>query len=154
MHARDRMIEELTADNEKMRSELSRVKRDLEKTSAKLKDQEEILDQCQERIAALIVENDATKTELEWKMEDLTRSRTRLEEEVCNLRKKVQSLQVELDNSEAVQRDFVKLSQSLQVCPSLSLTFILKRILFLPIRFNWRKSDRRTPKSAGSMRMM
>lgn len=98
-----------------MRSELIRSKRELEKTSSKLKDQEEILEQCQERIAGLIVENDATKTELEWKVEDLTRSRNRLEEDVSNLRKKVQSLQVELDNSEAVQRDFVKLSQSLQV---------------------------------------
>lgn len=35
--------------------------------------------------------------------------------DMCELRKKVQSLQVELDNNEAVQRDFVKLSQSLQV---------------------------------------
>ena len=91
------------------------MKRDFEKTSCKLKDQEEILDQCQERIAALIVENDATKTELEWKVEDLTRSRAKLEDDVAGLRKKVQGLQVELDNSEAVQRDFVKLSQSLQV---------------------------------------
>lgn len=39
----------------------------------------------------------------------------KLEAEVSVLRNKVQSLQVELDNSEAVQRDFVKLSQSLQV---------------------------------------
>ncbi len=31
------------------------------------------------------------------------------------MRAKVHSLQVDLDNSEAVQRDFVKLSQSLQV---------------------------------------
>ena len=115
MHTRDRTIDDLAADNEKLRSELKSVKRDFDKISTKLKDQEEILDQCQERIASLIVENDATKTELEWKVEDLTRSRSRLELEVCNLRLKVQSLQVELDNSEAVQRDFVKLSQSLQV---------------------------------------
>lgn len=115
MHARDRVIDELTVDNEKLRSELNRVKHDFDKTGTNLKEQEEILDQCQERIAALIVENDATKTELEWKVEDLSRARTRLEEEVANLRKKLQSLQVELDNSEAVQRDFVKLSQSLQV---------------------------------------
>ena len=40
---------------------------------------------------------------------------TKLENEVASLRAKVQSLQVDLDNSEAVQRDFVKLSQSLQV---------------------------------------
>ena len=40
---------------------------------------------------------------------------TSLEHEVANLKAKVQSLQIDLDNSEAVQRDFVKLSQSLQV---------------------------------------
>ena len=109
------MIEQLTGDNERLRSELSRVKRDFDQTSARLKEQEEILDQCQERIATLIVESDSTKTELEWKVEDLGRARVKLEEEMSALRKKVQSLQVELDNSEAVQRDFVKLSQSLQV---------------------------------------
>lgn len=151
MHARDRLIEELTTDNEKMRSELSRSKRELEKTSSKLKDQEEILEQCQERIASLIVENDATKTELEWKVEDLTRSRNRLEEDVSNLRKKVQSLQVELDNSEAVQRDFVKLSQSLQVfsyyavytCPTSTMT---------NCRFSWRRFVRLTQKFDGNTR--
>ena len=31
------------------------------------------------------------------------------------MKAKIQSLQTDLDNSEAVQRDFVKLSQSLQV---------------------------------------
>merc|ERR1712112_726998 len=35
--------------------------------------------------------------------------------EVANLRKKVSSLQMDLDNSVAVQNDFVRLSQSLQV---------------------------------------
>ena len=46
-------------------------------------------------------------------------SQTRAEEEAQKQRSKIQSLQVDLDNSEAVQRDFVKLSQSLQV-PSCS----------------------------------
>lgn len=40
---------------------------------------------------------------------------TQAEEDIQKLRGKIQSLQVDLDNSEAVQRDFVKLSQSLQV---------------------------------------
>ena len=40
----------------------------------------------------------------------------KLESEVQQLRGKVSGLQVDLENSEAVQRDFVKLSQSLQVC--------------------------------------
>lgn len=40
---------------------------------------------------------------------------TQLENELQKQKGKVQSLQIDLDNSEAVQRDFVKLSQSLQV---------------------------------------
>ena len=40
---------------------------------------------------------------------------TQLENDVHSLKCKIQSLQTDLDNSEAVQRDFVKLSQSLQV---------------------------------------
>lgn len=40
---------------------------------------------------------------------------THLENELQKQKGKVQSLQIDLDNSEAVQRDFVKLSQSLQV---------------------------------------
>ena len=40
---------------------------------------------------------------------------TKLENDTAMMRGKIQSLQSDLDNSEAVQRDFVKLSQSLQV---------------------------------------
>ena len=43
----------------------------------------------------------------------------RAEEAVHNERGKAQRLQAELDTSEQVQRDFVKLSQSLQVLGSL-----------------------------------
>lgn len=45
------------------------------------------------------------------------------------MKNKVQSLQVELDNSEAVQRDFVKLSQSLQVNMSVWLLIYVKTLL-------------------------
>jgi hypothetical protein len=38
-----------------------------------------------------------------------------LEDQVAELKSRVGSLQQELDNSEAVQKDFVRLSQSLQV---------------------------------------
>ena len=42
-------------------------------------------------------------------------TQTKSEAEVLKYKNKVQSLQMDLDNSEAVQRDFVKLSQSLQI---------------------------------------
>ncbi|KAG0443838.1 hypothetical protein HPB47_014472, partial [Ixodes persulcatus] len=55
----------------------------------------------------------------------------KLEAEVLQLRGRVQTLQTELDNSEAVQRDFVKLSQSLQskqdVVDGFEKSFLCKR---------------------------
>lgn len=42
-----------------------------------------------------------------------------LQSEVCEVRGRVHALQQELDNSEKVQQDFVRLSQSLQVRASL-----------------------------------
>eukprot|EP00058_Branchiostoma_floridae_P006401 XP_002591889.1 hypothetical protein BRAFLDRAFT_89406 [Branchiostoma floridae] len=50
---------------------------------------------------------------------------TKLEAEVRDLRVKIQGLQADLDNSEAVQRDFVKLSQSLQVGSFITFNLIL-----------------------------
>uniref|UniRef100_T1JG88 FYVE-type domain-containing protein n=1 Tax=Strigamia maritima TaxID=126957 RepID=T1JG88_STRMM len=52
---------------------------------------------------------------LQKQTEDLNAAKNTLEQEVYQLKCKVQALQVELENGEAVQRDFVKLSQSLQV---------------------------------------
>jgi len=81
----------------------------------KLKEQEDILEQCQQKLAKFIPESDRVTTDLQCQINDLTNNKSKREEEVLTLRKKLQSLQIELDNSETVQRDFVKLSQSLQV---------------------------------------
>ena len=115
VQSRDSLIQELTTERDQYRKEAKKLRHDYEKQSRHLKEQEEILEQCQERIASIMVKNDTTTTELKWKVEDLTRTNQTLEEESSSLRNKVQSLQVELDNSEVVQRDFVKLSQSLQI---------------------------------------
>lgn len=48
-------------------------------------------------------------------MTNVTKLQARLEAEVVELRGRVSALQHDLDTSEAVQRDFVRLSQSLQV---------------------------------------
>lgn len=72
---RDSLIEELTQDNESLRSELKQLRNDHEKLEQKLQDQEEILDQCQGKIAKLVVENDTLSTELKWKVDDLTSSK-------------------------------------------------------------------------------
>ncbi|KAF2898144.1 hypothetical protein ILUMI_08014 [Ignelater luminosus] len=48
-------------------------------------------------------------------IEELNKAKKQLEEHANELKSRVGSLQQELDNSEAVQKDFVRLSQSLQV---------------------------------------
>lgn len=54
-------------------------------------------------------------TALQKRVEEGSKTKEKLEYEVMQLKCKIQTLQTDLDNSEAVQRDFVKLSQSLQV---------------------------------------
>lgn len=49
------------------------------------------------------------------RLEELLNDKKRLQNEIMELRSRVSSLQLELDNSEKVQQDFVRLSQSLQV---------------------------------------
>lgn len=48
-------------------------------------------------------------------IEQLLEDKKRLQSEVHEVRNRVSVLQQELDNSEKVQQDFVRLSQSLQV---------------------------------------
>ncbi|UYV65444.1 RABEP1 [Cordylochernes scorpioides] len=54
-------------------------------------------------------------SEVQARLDELTHIKARLEEENQELRGKVMGLQADLDISEGVQRDFVKLSQTLQV---------------------------------------
>uniref|UniRef100_A0A8C8C7U9 Rabaptin, RAB GTPase binding effector protein 1 n=1 Tax=Oncorhynchus tshawytscha TaxID=74940 RepID=A0A8C8C7U9_ONCTS len=55
------------------------------------------------------------KSSLEEQLRDLTTTKTSLEAQALDEKDKAQRLQTELDVSEQVQRDFVKLSQNLQV---------------------------------------
>ncbi|XP_017460932.1 PREDICTED: rab GTPase-binding effector protein 1-like, partial [Rhagoletis zephyria] len=73
------------------------------------------LDQLKANFNQLTISSGSRISELEHQCAELANYKTKAESEILGLKNKVQSLQVELDNSEAVQRDFVKLSQSLQV---------------------------------------
>ena len=72
---RDRVIEALSQDNKALRSELEKLRTAHDKQSQKLTDQEEILDQCQQKIASLVVKNDTMSSDLGWKVEDLSTSK-------------------------------------------------------------------------------
>ncbi|OQV17495.1 hypothetical protein BV898_08428 [Hypsibius exemplaris] len=57
----------------------------------------------------------ATVHELRQELSHILADKAQLEKDLHQSRSRAQAMQVDLDNSEAVQRDFVKLSQSLQV---------------------------------------
>lgn len=52
---------------------------------------------------------------LEKRLQEIQKEKKDTDSAVTELRQRVMSLQQELDTSEAVQKDFVRLSQSLQV---------------------------------------
>ncbi|GIY62908.1 rab GTPase-binding effector protein 1 [Caerostris extrusa] len=83
----------------------------LESVQQELKLQQSQNDELDKRINALL-EDLKTREEkishLQAQIEELLAAKSKLEEEIHILKSKVQSLQSDLDNSEAVQRDFCK----------------------------------------------
>ncbi|ESO02424.1 hypothetical protein HELRODRAFT_188699 [Helobdella robusta] len=63
----------------------------------------------------LIVKNAKTIENLQFEVKQLTSVKAKNDKYIQELKGKIHSLQVDLDNSEDVQRDFVKLSQTLQI---------------------------------------
>lgn len=101
-------VQEKLVVQESLKSELERessVRSELEK---KLSETEQSLKSIQAKSKQLI-------NALQQQLAEQSEIRSKLESDVQKYRSKVQSLQIDLDNSEAVQRDFVKLSQSLQI---------------------------------------
>lgn len=101
-------VQEKLVVQESLKSELERessVRADLSK---KLTESEASLKSIQAKSKQLI-------NALRQQVAEHSEIRSKLESDVQRNRSKIQSLQIDLDNSEAVQRDFVKLSQSLQI---------------------------------------
>ncbi|XP_071179793.1 rab GTPase-binding effector protein 1-like isoform X2 [Mytilus edulis] len=101
-------VQEKLVVQESLKSELERessVRADLSK---KLTESEASLKSIQAKSKQLI-------NALRQQVAEHSEIRSKLESDVQKYRSKIQSLQIDLDNSEAVQRDFVKLSQSLQI---------------------------------------
>ncbi|XP_077510898.1 rab GTPase-binding effector protein 1-like isoform X4 [Amblyomma americanum] len=108
----------LTHEADQLRRQLDQlisVREELEKERQVREEKEKCLQACEARLAQLTSQLDERVVSLQRGHDQLTTTKEKLEEEVQRLRSRVQTLQAELDNSEAVQRDFVKLSQSLQV---------------------------------------
>lgn len=101
-------LQERLAILESCKSELERESSVRAEAETKLRDSDQSLKKIQTKSKQLI-------NALTQQLDEQTTLRSKLETEVNTLKAKVQSLQVDLENSEAVQRDFVKLSQSLQI---------------------------------------
>lgn len=71
-----------------------------------------------------LVEREEKLERLEKQLDAVLKENKQAELKVAELRQRVTSLQQELDNSEAVQKDFVRLSQSLQVQKTMKINSI------------------------------
>ncbi|XP_026871678.2 rab GTPase-binding effector protein 1 isoform X3 [Electrophorus electricus] len=87
-----------------LKMELERVKSEKEQLESSLSEKSQAVESLQ-----------GLKTSLEEQLKEALSSKSTLENQVFDEKDKAQRLQTELDVSEQVQRDFVKLSQTLQV---------------------------------------
>lgn len=97
-------IDILEASFSSLKTELERVKSEKEQLESSLAEKSQMLESVQR-----------LKNSLEEQLKDTLSSKSALETQVFEEKDKSQRLQAELDVSEQVQRDFVKLSQTLQV---------------------------------------
>ncbi|XP_041347678.1 rab GTPase-binding effector protein 1-like [Gigantopelta aegis] len=101
-------LQEKVACNESIKSELERESAVRAESESKLREAENSLKNVQAKSRQLI-------QCLQQRVEEHGNTKAKLESEIQALKTRIYSLQTDLDNSEAVQRDFVKLSQSLQI---------------------------------------
>ncbi|XP_038564138.1 rab GTPase-binding effector protein 1 isoform X2 [Micropterus salmoides] len=87
-----------------LKTELERIKAEKEQLQSSLTEKTETLESIQ-----------GLRISLEQQLKELITAKSALESQVLDERDKAQRLQTELDVSEQVQKDFVKLSQTLQV---------------------------------------
>lgn len=112
--AKESLEDTLTQEIDTLREQLGileSVKEELESVQKQKEGTDQKCGTLQEQISQRLEE----KTELQKQLDDIMTAKLKSDEEIRELKSKVQGLQSDLDNSEAVQRDFVKLSQSLQM---------------------------------------
>ncbi|XP_067138321.1 rab GTPase-binding effector protein 1-like [Centruroides vittatus] len=117
-NAKDNLEDALTQEISNLQEQvgiLESIKVELEKEQARRCEAEEKLKSTYGEISQRKEDIQQQIAIFENKVTELTDINKKLENETHELKAKVQSLQNDLDVSEAVQKDFVKLSQSLQV---------------------------------------
>ena len=103
----------------------SQIHAEMTAETERLKEQVLLMESCKSELEAVQkrsqdIENLAKnlqneKTRLEKELENSGRLRARSDAQVSEMKSRIGNLQQELDNSVAVQTDFVRLSQSLQM---------------------------------------
>uniref|UniRef100_A0A8C7UP07 Rabaptin, RAB GTPase binding effector protein 1 n=1 Tax=Oncorhynchus mykiss TaxID=8022 RepID=A0A8C7UP07_ONCMY len=104
-------IEGYKEEKDILEASFSSLKTELER----VKDEKEQLESSLAETSKTLASVQGLKSSLEEQLRDLTTTKTSLEAQALDEKDKAQRLQTELDVSEQVQRDFVKLSQNLQV---------------------------------------
>ncbi|XP_055343526.1 rab GTPase-binding effector protein 1-like isoform X2 [Paramacrobiotus metropolitanus] len=108
-HNKDGLLHMLTKEADALRERLGILESEKSELERQLREVRE--KRLEEGLASQTAEALLLRTQLDT----LQAERSKLDKDLHHSRSRAQALQVELDNSEAVQRDFVKLSQSLQV---------------------------------------
>ncbi|XP_047213675.1 rab GTPase-binding effector protein 2-like [Girardinichthys multiradiatus] len=104
-------LDSRTEENDVLGVQLSTLRTETEKIQAQKDQQQAELLACRNELGALRV----ALTHLQSTNKALTHDKAVLHQQCLELRSQVISLRSQVDTSQAVQRDFVKLSQSLQV---------------------------------------
>ncbi|KAK0068772.1 rab GTPase-binding effector protein 1 isoform X2 [Biomphalaria pfeifferi] len=108
------LTQEISALQAKV-GELEILLKELEKELASKSEVQTKLQESENSLKTIQAKSKQLILKMQERLEEMDKRKSKLESENHILKNKVQALQVDLDNSEAVQRDFVKLSQSLQI---------------------------------------
>jgi chromosome segregation ATPase len=95
---------------------LQSLQTEYERIMSLKKDLEKQLEERKNELKTTKIVANSFTNQLKEKLEQITASKANVDEENASLRVQIQKLKVDLENNELVQHDFVKLSQSLQVC--------------------------------------
>ncbi|XP_077995357.1 rab GTPase-binding effector protein 1-like [Glandiceps talaboti] len=117
-HAKDTIEDTLQGDLDQAREEIAILKStadEVDKIQTQKREAEEKHNEMQQSLKTTQAQAKEVIKALEQQLEELKSIRAKQEADIIESSTKIHSLQVELDNSEDVQRDFVRLSQSLQV---------------------------------------
>ncbi|XP_043245707.1 rab GTPase-binding effector protein 2-like isoform X1 [Amphibalanus amphitrite] len=117
-HEKDAINDELVAEVNKLREEvllMESVSTELRAEQSRRQEADGQLSALRDQLSQQTAKNKQMVAALQTQLQEQGAAKSSLQEEVSRLKTKVATLQLDLDNSEAVQRDFVKLSQSLQM---------------------------------------